>query len=283
MLTRDEKHDALKEQLGCGHSTAPLVDYFDEKPAGWCWVAPRVDQPRLTKTNVVTRESAKPLDNGSVSAVMCFDVRRVYRGTGIARALLHTFVNLARWTGPRRGGKPDRMRIHALDRGILNLALPTLDTLVAEPLLLLVDTALVGHLGGVPLAALGIASVVLQTAVGLLVFLADATTPIIARLLGSRDHRAAGQAGVDGAWLALAVGAVLLVVGLVFAPAAVAAFAPAADVSAAVSYLAISSWSLPARLFVHAADGLLRGLQDTRTPLLIAAVGFTVTAGLDAS
>ncbi|MHC5795655.1 MATE family efflux transporter [Lacisediminihabitans sp. FW035] len=175
------------------------------------------------------------------------------------------------------------MRVHPLDREILGLAVPTLAALVAEPLFLLVDTALVGHLGSVSLAALGIASVVLQTAVGLLVFLAYATTPAVARLLGAGDRRAAVRAGVDGAWLALAVGAALLVLGVVFAPAAVAAFGVAPDVSAAaVSYLAISAWGLPAMLFVLAATGLLRGLQDTRTPLLIVGVGFAANAALNA-
>ena len=175
------------------------------------------------------------------------------------------------------------MTVHPLDREILRLALPTLAALVAEPLFLLVDTALVGHLGSVSLAGLGIASVVLQTAVGLLVFLAYATTPTVARLLGSGDRRAAVRAGVDGAWLALGVGAALLVVGVAFAPAAVAAFGVAPDVSAAaVSYLAISAWGLPAMLFVLAATGLLRGLQDTRTPLVIVAVGCGVNAVLNA-
>ena len=175
------------------------------------------------------------------------------------------------------------MTVHPLDREILRLALPTLAALVAEPLFLLIDTALVGHLGSVSLAGLGIASVVLQTAVGLLVFLAYATTPTVARLLGSGDRRAAVRAGVDGAWLALGVGAALLVVGVALAPAAVAAFGVAPDVSAAaVSYLAISAWGLPAMLFVLAATGLLRGLQDTRTPLVIVAVGCGVNAVLNA-
>ena len=77
------------------------------------------------------------------------------------------------------------MRLRSpLDREILRLALPALGALVAEPLFLLTDTALVGHLGSVPLAGLGVASVILQTALGLLIFLAYATTPTVARRLG---------------------------------------------------------------------------------------------------
>ncbi len=171
-----------------------------------------------------------------------------------------------------------------LDREILRLAGPTLVALVAEPLFLLVDTALVGHLGGVPLAGLGIASIVLQTAVGLLVFLAYATTPTVARLLGAGDRRAAVRAGVDGIWLAIAVGAMLLVLGLLLAPGAVRLFAAAPGVSvAATSYLTISVWGLPPMLLVLAATGLLRGLQDTRTPLKIVTIGFAANAVLNAT
>lgn len=172
---------------------------------------------------------------------------------------------------------------HPLDREILRLAGPTLAALVAEPLFLLVDTALVGHLGSVPLASLGIASVVLQTAIGLLIFFAYATTSSVARLLGAGDRPAAVRAGVDGGWLALAVGATLLVLGLIFAPAAVAAFGAAPEVAAAaVVYISISSVGLPAILFVLAATGLLRGLQDTRTPLKIVTIGFAANGALNA-
>ncbi|MCU1556152.1 MAG: family efflux transporter [Microbacteriaceae bacterium] len=170
-----------------------------------------------------------------------------------------------------------------LDRQILRLAGPTLAALVAEPLFLLVDTALVGHLGAAPLAGLGIASVILQTAVGILVFLAYATTPAVARLLGAGDRRGAIRAGIDGMWLALSVGVLLFAVGLLAGPSAVRLFGAGTEVTAsAISYLTISVWGLPAMLLVLAATGLMRGLQDTRTPLLIVGVGFAVNAALNA-
>jgi putative MATE family efflux protein len=170
-----------------------------------------------------------------------------------------------------------------LDREILGLAWPTLAALVAEPLFLLVDTALVGHLGAAPLAGLGIASVILQTAVGLLIFLAYATTPAVARLMGAGDRRGAVRAGVDGMWLAAAVGAVLLVLGLFLAPAAVTLFGVDRDVAAdATTYLTISLWGLPAMLLVLASTGLMRGLQDARTPLVVVTIGFAVNAALNA-
>jgi putative MATE family efflux protein len=171
----------------------------------------------------------------------------------------------------------------ALDRDIRQLALPALGALVAEPLFLLTDTALVGHLGGVPLAGLGIASVVIQTVVGLLVFLAYATTPMVARRLGFGDLTGAVRAGIDGVWLALAVGAVLVAVGVPLADPVVGLFGADAAVSdAATTYLAIALWGIPALLLTLAASGLLRGLQNTTTPLVVAGVGFAANAVLNA-
>ncbi|WP_159502237.1 MATE family efflux transporter [Microbacterium sp. 18062] len=169
-----------------------------------------------------------------------------------------------------------------LNRQILTLAVPALGALVAEPLFLIVDAALIGHLGVVPLAALGIAGAVLQTIVGLMVFLAYSTTPAVARRLGAGQHGSAVSAGIDGMWLALGLGFLLAVTGYLSTPTLVGLFGAAPDVAAnAETYLGISMWGLPAMLIVFAATGLLRGMQDTVTPLWIAGVGFTANALLN--
>ncbi|TPX03108.1 MATE family efflux transporter, partial [Schumannella luteola] len=161
--------------------------------------------------------------------------------------------------------------------------MPALGALVAEPLFLATDTALVGHLGVDQLAALGLASTVLGTALGLLVFLAYATTPAVARLLGVGDRRGAVRAGIDGIWLALLLGAGLAVAGPFAAHPLAAAFGADAGVTdLAAHYLAISSAGAPAMLVLMAATGLFRGLQDTRTPLVIAVAGFGANAALNA-
>jgi len=170
-----------------------------------------------------------------------------------------------------------------LNRDILRLAVPALGALVAEPLFLIVDSALVGHLGVTPLAALGIASAVLQTIVGLMVFLAYSTTPAVARRLGAGDASGAVRAGVDGLWLALGLGFVLALAGSLATPLLVGLFAAGPEVAReAETYLGISMWGLPAMLIVFAATGLLRGMQDTVTPLWIAAAGFGANALLNA-
>ncbi|MDQ0728069.1 MATE family efflux transporter [Microbacterium sp. W4I20] len=170
----------------------------------------------------------------------------------------------------------------SLNREILRLAVPALGALIAEPAFLIVDAALVGHLGTTPLAGLGIAGAVLQTIVGLMVFLAYSTTPAVARRFGAGKPGEAVSVGVNGMWLALALGAVLAAVGTVSSPWLVSLFgAGDAVASQANEYLVISMWGLPAMLIVFAATGLLRGMQDTVTPLWIAGLGFGANALLN--
>lgn len=168
-----------------------------------------------------------------------------------------------------------------IDRAIMALALPSLGALLAEPLFLLVDTALVGHLGSIALAGVGIAQAVLNTLVGLLVFLAYATTPRVARRLGAGDRAGALQAGIDGLWLAILVGAVS--VGLLPATGWLTGLFGASEAVTAVasSYLRISLWGVPAMLVTFASVGLMRGLQDARTPLVVAGIGLAANVCLN--
>ncbi|PWC06813.1 MATE family efflux transporter [Mycetocola zhujimingii] len=169
-----------------------------------------------------------------------------------------------------------------VDRDILRLAVPALGALVAEPLFLLADSAMIGHLGVTPLAGLGLASAVLQTIIGLMVFLAYATTPAVARRLGAGDERGAVSVGIDGLWLSLGLGAALGLAGVAATPLLLSAFGASADVTQQASvYLSISMAGIPAMLLVFAATGLLRGLQDTRTPLFVAGIGFAANIALN--
>ncbi|MFE4373170.1 MATE family efflux transporter [Streptomyces sp. NPDC056835] len=174
-------------------------------------------------------------------------------------------------TGPRRH-----------DREIIALAVPAFGALVAEPLFVMVDSAIVGHLGTPQLAGLAIAAALLTTAVSIFVFLAYATTAAVARRVGAGDLQAAIRQGMDGIWLALLLGAVVIAVTLPAAPWLVGLFG-ASDTAApyAVTYLRISSLGIPAMLVVLAATGVLRGLQDTRTPLYVAIGGFGANAVLN--
>jgi putative MATE family efflux protein len=170
------------------------------------------------------------------------------------------------------------------DGEILRLAVPAFGALVAEPLFLLADSAIVGRIGTVPLGGLGVASQALTTLVGISIFLAYGTTAAVARQLGAGNTRAAIRQGIDGLWLAALIGVVVLAAGWPLAPAIVGAFGGSAAVTAqAATYLRISLLGAPSMLAVLAGTGVLRGLQDTRTPLLVAVAANVVNVVLNAT
>jgi putative MATE family efflux protein len=159
------------------------------------------------------------------------------------------------------------------DREIVRLAVPALGALAAEPLYLLADTAIVGHLGTRPLAGLAVAGSVLTAAFTVFNFLAYSTTAAVARHVGAGNRRDAAETGVDGCWLAVGLGLMLTVLGLTLAPAITNVMGASANVAPyAVTYLRISILGAPALLLALAGTGYLRGMQDTRTTLIIAVV-----------
>ncbi|MDQ1286998.1 MAG: hypothetical protein QG622_563 [Actinomycetota bacterium] len=178
--------------------------------------------------------------------------------------------------------RPPGARPGPAEREILSLAVPAFGALVSEPLFLLADSAIVGALGTEPLAGLGIAGAVLATAVNLFVFLAYGTTASVARRSGAGDLRGALAQGVDGLWLATGLGILASALTGLGAPALVGLFGAGPAVSAqAVAYLRWSVPGMPGMLIVLAATGTLRGLRDTRTPLVVASAGALVNVVLN--
>lgn len=164
-------------------------------------------------------------------------------------------------------------------RMILALALPSLGALIAEPLFTVIDSTMVGHLGTPQLAGLGIASTVLNTAVGLFIFLAYSTTSLAGRHLGAGRRDLAIRSGLEAMWLAGGLGALAAILLAVFAsPLLTWLGADAATMPHALAYLRASAPGLVGMFVVLAATGTLRGLQDTRTPLVAASVGAAFNA-----
>ncbi|MBO0841916.1 MAG: MATE family efflux transporter [Nocardioides sp.] len=169
-----------------------------------------------------------------------------------------------------------------VDKEIWRLAIPAFLALVAEPLFLLSDSAIVGHLGTRQLAGLGIAGVVLQTIVGICVFLAYGTTAGVARRIGAGDVRGAISQGVDGIWLAVVIGVIVTVPGILLAdPLSRAVGAGPTVVEPATAYLRIAILGVTPLLVMLAATGVLRGLQDTRTPMIAAIGGNALNVALN--
>ncbi|MDG4767121.1 MATE family efflux transporter [Solwaraspora sp. WMMD406] len=154
-------------------------------------------------------------------------------------------------------------------RRIAVLAIPALVVLAAEPVYVLVDTAVVGHLGAVPLAAVAVGGTVMSVAAWLGTAAAYGTTGRAARRFGAGDRQAALAEGVQASWLALVVG-IALAVGLqALAGPITAALAgpqsPAAD--AAADWLRIAALGAPGLLLAAAGNGWMRGVQETRRPV----------------
>ena len=156
------------------------------------------------------------------------------------------------------------------DREILRLAVPALGALAAEPLYVLVDTAIVGHLGTTQLASLAVAATVLGTGFTIFNFLTWGTTAQVARLHGAGLEGEAARVGAQAQWLSLVIGAALLVVLFALASPLAALMGAQGEVAdGATTYLRISALGAPAFMLASAGQGFLRGIGELRTPLVI--------------
>ena len=173
---------------------------------------------------------------------------------------------------------PDR----ELDRRIAALALPALGSIAAEPAYSLADTAIVGHLGRVPLDSLAIATTALTMTAWLAIFLTTATTSAVAGLAARRaTGRAARSAGA--AYLVAAAGGIAVAVAVIVAAPWVAALLGAHQLvlAGSVGYLRASAAGLPFLYVSYAGNGHLIGLADTRTPLRIAVTANVLNVALE--
>jgi putative MATE family efflux protein len=168
------------------------------------------------------------------------------------------------------------------DREILGLAVLALGSLAAEPLYVLVDTAIVGHLGRAQLAALALASTELALFFTVFNFLAYATTAQVTRAYGAGQRETAHSLGVQAVWLSLAIGVVSAVVAAATAEPAMSLLgADGRTADFGVTYLRIASLGLPFAFLALGGQGYLRGISDLRTPLVVIGVGNAVNAVLE--
>ena len=162
------------------------------------------------------------------------------------------------------------MRRSPHDREILRLALPALGALAAEPLYVLADTAIVGHLGRPQIAALGLAGTVLAGTFTIFNFLTYGTTAVVARASGAGQAERAARLASQALWVSLAIGGVLLAVSeAVASPLLRALGGHGRSGHFALVYFRIAAVGLPAALIALAGQGYLRGVSNLRRPLEI--------------
>ncbi|MBJ7291497.1 MAG: MATE family efflux transporter [Williamsia sp.] len=164
-------------------------------------------------------------------------------------------------------------------RTIAHLTVSALAVLVAEPLYLMEDLAVVGRLGAVALAALGVGSLILGVVSTQLTFLSYGTTARSSRLFGRGDRAGAVAEGITASWIAIVVGLLIVAVMQVIAPWVVGVIAPSGGVSAeATGWVRIAVCGVPLILLSMAGNGWMRGVQDTRRPVVYVVVGLGVSA-----
>ena len=168
------------------------------------------------------------------------------------------------------------------DREILRLALPALGALAAEPLYVLVDTAIVGHLGRPQLAALGLAGTVLAGAFTIFNFLTYGTTAVIARASGAGEHERAARLAAQALWVSLGIGLLLVVACEALAgPLLRALGAHGRSGDYALTYFRIAAIGLLPALVALSGQGYLRGVSNLRRPFEIVVVANVANAVLE--
>ena len=200
--------------------------------------------------------------------------RRARPGRAAARPSRSASRPSAWWpttSPPTKQRSPRRLRLRSqYDREILRLAVPALGALAAEPLYVLVDTAIVGHLGRSQLAALGIAATVLTGLFGLFNFLQYGTTAQVGRASGAGEERIANRLGAQALWLSLGFGVAIAAGVAAFAPQIVELMGGEGETADyAVTYMRIAALGLPFAFLALGGQGYLRGVADLRTPLVI--------------
>ena len=176
---------------------------------------------------------------------------------------------------------PDIPIAPATGRRIAGLALPALGVLAAEPIYLLFDLAVVGRLGVISLAGLAIGGLILSTLSSQMTFLSYGTTARSARFFGAGDRETAVSEGVQATWLAVGLGTLIVAVVQVAAVPLVSVLSAGGEIAdAALPWVRIAIFGVPAILISAAGNGWMRGVQDTARPLRYVVTGFAVSAVL---
>ncbi|MGW0045534.1 MATE family efflux transporter [Rhodococcus sp. NPDC003348] len=179
------------------------------------------------------------------------------------------------------GTDPDRVDDRPSARRILGLALPALGVLAAEPLYLLFDIAVVGHLNALALAGLAVGGLILAQVSTQLTFLSYGTTARASRLHGAGDERGAVEEGVQATFLAAAIGIAIVVAVQVLARPVTTLIAGGDDIATeAVAWLRVAVFGAPLILIAMAGNGWMRGVQNTMRPLRFVLAGLALSAVL---
>lgn len=170
-------------------------------------------------------------------------------------------------------------------KSINNLAIPATIAGIAEPLLSITDTAIVGNIpvdGLESLAAAGIVGSFLSMLIWILGQTRSAISAIISQYLGAGRLEEVKALPAQAIFLNIAL-SILVLLSTIFVVEEIFRLLNASGkiLDYCISYYSIRVWGFPLTLFVFAVMGIFRGLQNTYYPMLIAIVGAVLNVILD--
>ncbi|MFQ1761013.1 MATE family efflux transporter DinF [Aeromonas veronii] len=169
-------------------------------------------------------------------------------------------------------------------RAVFALALPMVFSNITIPLLGLVDTWVIGHLGQAWfLGGVSVGATLINLIFWLLGFLRMSTTGLTAQAHGAADGRAQLDTLLRALGLAIALGLALLLLLFPLLPRLIALSGGSPEVQLyAGQYVAVRIWSAPAALCNLVIMGWLLGMQDARSPMVMLILTNLVNMALDA-
>ena len=157
------------------------------------------------------------------------------------------------------------------DQQILAIALPAIVTNITVPLLGLVDTAIVGHMGSAAyIGAVAVGSMIFNLVYWLFGFLRMGTSGMTAQACGRRDFNEITRLLVRSGWVSLTIALLIVVLQWPIREGMLWFIGPTDDVRPlAATYFDIVVWGAPAMLSLYSLSGLFIGMQNTRIPMLV--------------
>ena len=160
------------------------------------------------------------------------------------------------------------------DHQILEIALPAIVTNITVPLLGLVDTAIVGHMGSAAfIGAVAVGSMIFNLVYWVFGFLRMGTSGMTAQARGRRNFSETTQLLVRSCWVSLSIALLIIVLQWPVREGMLWFIGPSGDVrSLAVTYFNIVVWGAPAMLTLYSLSGWFIGMQNTRIPMFISII-----------
>lgn len=157
------------------------------------------------------------------------------------------------------------------DHQILKIALPAIVTNITVPLLGLVDTAIVGHMGSAAyIGAIAVGSMIFNLVYWLFGFLRMGTSGMTAQARGRRDMAEATGILARSMKVAAIVAVLMLLLQWPLYRLMLWLIAPTDDVVPWVDvYFRIVVWGAPAMLSLYSLSGWYIGMQNTRIPMVV--------------